>query len=95
MFSLSFVFSTAERLTEGFKDISFTDHSPEWKHHRSLFSKTFRSFTGGTRLEEIVHKRLEVLEEYLDARLGQEVNAMHIIDMSVISILTHISFGDE
>ncbi|XP_022104091.1 steroid 17-alpha-hydroxylase/17,20 lyase-like [Acanthaster planci] len=88
------LFST-ERLTEGFKDISFTDYSPEWKHHRRLFTKSLRDFTSGTRLESIVHERLGALEEYLDARLGQEVNATYIIDLVILGVLTRLSFGYE
>ncbi|XP_038061892.1 steroid 17-alpha-hydroxylase/17,20 lyase-like isoform X2 [Patiria miniata] len=88
------LFST-EKLTEGYKDISFTDYTPEWRHHRRLFSKSLKSFTGGTRLESIVHERLGALEEYLDARLGQEINATYIIDLAVLGILTRLSFGYE
>ena len=56
---------------------------------------TFRSFTGGNRLEAIAHERLGELEKYLDARLGQEVYATTVIDIAILGILTHISFGYE
>ena len=32
----------ADALSENFKDISFTDYSPEWVHHRKFFSSSLR-----------------------------------------------------
>ncbi|XP_071808247.1 steroid 17-alpha-hydroxylase/17,20 lyase-like [Asterias amurensis] len=86
---------STETLTDNYKDISFSDYSPEWVHHRKFFSSSLRSFTGGNRLEAIAHERLGELEKYLDARIGQEVYATAVIDIAILGILTHISFGYE
>ncbi|XP_078699158.1 steroid 17-alpha-hydroxylase/17,20 lyase-like [Branchiostoma floridae x Branchiostoma belcheri] len=84
---------TNEILTEGGKDIAFTDDSPTLKLQRKLFVSALRTYASGKSLQAITHESLkDIIADFTDME-GQPVDLEDYMYKVVYNIICAASFG--
>ncbi|KAL8566458.1 hypothetical protein ACOMHN_015094 [Nucella lapillus] len=57
-------------ITEGSKDIAFTDYCPAWKLHRKIALKAIRHYMTGSHLDKVVHEVMVKVGDKMAAERG-------------------------
>ncbi|XP_076472648.1 steroid 17-alpha-hydroxylase/17,20 lyase-like [Babylonia areolata] len=81
-------------LTEGSKDIAFTDYSPAWKLHRRIAVKAIRHYLTGPHLDTAIHKVMAKVTEKMAAEPGP-FDPFPFISSLMFHILDFTCFGEE
>ncbi|CAH1274737.1 CYP2U1 [Branchiostoma lanceolatum] len=85
--------SLADLLTEGGKDIAFTDYNPTWKLHRKLFHSATRGYASGQNLQSRVHESLKETMAELSKMEGRVVDLEGYIYNLVYNVICSAAFG--
>ncbi|KAL8578211.1 hypothetical protein ACOMHN_040972 [Nucella lapillus] len=84
---------SVEMLTEGSRDIAFTDYSPAWKLHRKIALKAIRHYMTGPHLEKIVHEVMAKVADKMAAEPGPFDPHPHTANL-LFHIMNCICFGE-
>ncbi|CAC5413656.1 CYP17A [Mytilus coruscus] len=85
---------SADVLTEGGKDIAFSNYTPTWKLHRKIAGKALRQYLAGNHLEKVLHESMNKCLPLM-AKENGAFNPENYIDLMVFNILNAVCFGES
>nr|XP_002730849.1 PREDICTED: steroid 17-alpha-hydroxylase/17,20 lyase-like [Saccoglossus kowalevskii] len=87
---------TGKVLSEGFKDIAFSDYSPAWKLHRKIAHQAIRNYASGDKLENMMRKdAIPLLSQILEDNEGKVIAPRPLLFLTVNNIVAQFCFGQK
>ncbi|XP_070570909.1 steroid 17-alpha-hydroxylase/17,20 lyase-like [Ptychodera flava] len=81
-------------LTEGRKDIAFSDYSPTWKLHRKISHQAIRAYASGEKLECLLREQaFPLLQKVLEESDGKPIQMKRLFLLTVNNIIGRLCFG--
>ncbi|XP_046575290.1 cytochrome P450 1A5-like [Haliotis rubra] len=81
-------------LTEGGKDIAFTDYGPTWQLHRKLALRALKHYMKGERFQDTITEVMEAVT----IEMGTETGSFDIysyINLAIFNIISKICFNEK
>ncbi|XP_067685100.1 cytochrome P450 1A5-like [Haliotis asinina] len=85
---------SALAITEGGKDIAFTDYGPTWQLHRKIALRALKYYMKGERFQDTI---AEVME-FVTAEMGKETGSVDIynyFNLAIFNIISKICFDEK